>query len=98
MNTLEAPKQYAEKLTRFWAANKSAPYAKNWPLELRRHTNRHRSTRGFSWGWYEIHPLSLTVGHWGEDGDDLKGTDIASWNQQAAALVAELKATPETTK
>lgn len=58
-------------------------YAKNWKLEIKKYSNRHRDTWGHSWGWYEIWPLEITIGFWGEEKDDFAGFDITEWNRCA---------------
>lgn len=52
-------------------------------IEIQKRTNRHTSCMGYKWGWYEIFPLDITIGYWGdEDGkDDLKDFDIKQWNE-----------------
>ena len=83
MNQLKEPAEYLVKLEALRKVNR---YAKRWTLRLESHTNRHPECSGRSWGWYEIHPLGIEVGFWGSDKDDLKGVDIAAWNEEAERI------------
>ena len=65
---------------------KQNKYAQNWVMQIKRKTNRHVSTDGTSWGWYEVWPLEIIVGHWGGTQDDLRHCDIDVWNKRAAEL------------
>ena len=82
-NTLKPPAEYLPSLERLRSAN---PYAKRWTLHLERKTNRHPECSGHPWGWYEVSPIRAEVGFWGSDKDDLKGVDIAAWNEEAERL------------
>jgi len=76
MNLLN-PDNYVSRLEILRQRNK---YAKNWKLRLEKKTNRHPNCDGTPWGWYEIFPLGITVGHWSGNGkDDLAGIDINQW-------------------
>lgn len=79
-------KEPAEYLVKLEALRKVNRYAKRWTLRLESHTNRHPDCSGRSWGWYEIHPLGIEVGFWGSDKDDLRGVDIAAWNEEAERI------------
>lgn len=90
---LKRPAEYIDSLNRL---RERSPYASHWTLTLKRHTNRHPETNGGRWGWYEIHPLGVVVGHWSEYGrDDLVGIDIGIWNDEAARLSHPITADAE---
>ena len=82
---LQDPQEYMPALERLRERNK---YAKSWKLRVVKHTNRHPETDGGCWGWYEVHPLGIEVGHWGTNQDDLRGMDLSEWNQRAEAISA----------
>ena len=50
------------------------------PLRVVRKTNRHPESRGGSWGWYEVHPVGVTIGYWsdGDGTDDMRNIDAAA--------------------
>lgn len=87
------PQHYLESLQRKIQLHKEiyggkCEYTKNWRLELRKYRNRHPTTDGKSWGWYNIDPINFSAGFWEQDGrDDLKDVDIDLWN----AIARELK-------
>ena len=66
-------------------------YAKKWKLRLERKKNRHPTTNGYSWGWYEIFPIGQVVGYWNKETnkDDLRDVDISAWNIEAEQLSGE---------
>lgn len=82
MSDLKQPSEYMPALERLRKCNR---YAKNWTMRLETKTNKHPSLDGRPWGWYEIFPLGIMVGHWGA-GDDLKGVDIKAWNMEAERI------------
>jgi hypothetical protein len=82
-NTLKPPAEYLPFLE---SLRKTDRYAKHWSIELERHTNRHPDCSGKPWGWYEVHPNRVEVGIWGDCKDDLKGVDIAAWNEEARRI------------
>lgn len=84
---VKEPLVYFKKLKRLRERNK---YAKDWNLQLKRKTNRHTTTNGYLWGWYEIFPLDIEVGFWNNETgrDDLKDVDITEWNNEAKRLSA----------
>ena len=84
---LRDPEEYLERLKKLRERNK---YAKSWKLSLEKKTNRHTTTNGYLWGWYEIFPLGIEVGFWNNETgrDDLKDIDIAEWNNEAERLSA----------
>ena len=59
------------------------PTAKDATLKIEKRTNRHHSCDGSLWGWYEIYPLGIQVGTWGNI-NTLKESEIDSWNTEAA--------------
>lgn len=76
---LQEPEAYAERMAQWRSRNPGSRAA----LALERKSNCHPETDGRPWGWYELFPLRITVGHWGNQGDELKGVDIADWNRRA---------------
>lgn len=82
-HTLKKPDEYLDELTKLRKIN---PYANNWTLHLERHTNKHYDSYGRLWGWYEVHPLGITVGYWEAYRDDLLDVDIDSWNKEAQRI------------
>jgi hypothetical protein len=81
-NRLQEPEAYAEQMAQFRARNPGTRAV----LTLERKTNRHPETDGRPWGWYELFPLRISVGEWGNHGDDLRGVDLSDWNRRAKAL------------
>lgn len=84
-HSLAAPSDYLSDLKSLRERNK---YAKSWELRVERKTNRHTTTGGYCWGWYEVFPLGKEVGFWNNETnrDDLKGVDISAWNAEAKLL------------
>ena len=58
-HTLKAPVDYLQDLQKLREQNK---YAKAWKLRVESKTNRHTTSYGYSWGWYEVFPHG-TVRH-----------------------------------
>lgn len=82
---LDGLKAHIERHRAYWGGK--CEYTGKWRLELTKKTNRHPTTRGYRWGWYEISPLGIEVGFWEDGGkDDLKGVDINQWNALAREL------------
>ena len=81
--SLKQPSEYMPWLE---AARKTNRYARNWVLRLERHTNRHPECSGRPWGWWEVWPNGIEVGHWGSSGDGLKGVDVEAWNAEAKRI------------
>lgn len=84
MKHIDGPKFYTEKHHEW--------LAKNYPghgLYMARKTNRHLSSRGYGWGWYEIMPLGVTVGYWDDENqiDDVPADFRAKWNAEALAIM-----------
>lgn len=86
-HTLKAPEDYIKDLQKLREQNK---YAKAWKLRVESKTNRHTTTGGYSWGWYEVFPLGVTVGFWNNETkrDDLIDVDVPEWNAVAERLSA----------
>ena len=93
MSNLQPPEYYLEILRstikrhkEYWGTK--CDYTSSWRLSLEKKTNRHTTTRGNRWGWYEICPIGIEVGFWSDDNgrDDLKDIDIKSWNAKAKLL------------
>jgi hypothetical protein len=86
-HSLREPADYLKDLQKLRERNK---YAKAWKLRVERKTNRHTTTRGYLWGWYEVFPLGVEVGFWNNETnrDDLKEVDIWAWNAEAEGLSA----------
>ena len=84
MNELKQPSEYMDA----WRKSRDGK-PKNYPmpnLRVERKTNRHPDEYRNPWGWYEVFPLGITVGFWGAGKNDLRGVDIAEWNNRAKAL------------
>jgi hypothetical protein len=86
-HSLRAPSDYLPDLKNLRERNK---YAKSCKLRVERKTNRHTTTGGHCWGWYEVSPLGKEVGFWNNETrrDDLKDVDVAAWNAEAERLSA----------
>ena len=82
---MKQPEEYLPQMTRLRQRNK---YAKTWVMQIKRFTNRHPESSGGSWGWYEIWPLKIVIGHWNNQKNDLYGVDIEAWNLKAQKLTA----------
>jgi hypothetical protein len=79
-NTLQPPEYYMPLLN---ALREKNPLARRWKLRVEHHENRHPESNGHAWGWYEVHPLGITVGYWGSEGNSLLKADMLAWNTEA---------------
>ena len=85
------PKDYQEALIRHVGRHKAmyggeCAYTNNWRLRLDKWANKHPAIDGSLWGWYEISPIGLHVGHWSKTEDDLADVDINAWNDEAQKI------------
>ena len=84
MKHIDGPKFYMDK-HREWLAKSYPGHC----LYMARKTNRHTTTRGYNWGWYEIVPIGVTVGCWDEEtpSDDIPADFRTKWNEEALSLL-----------
>ena len=80
---LKEPSAYLGALE---ALRRKERHARSLNLRLERRTNAHCDCSGKPWGWYEIYPIGVDVGFWGDGRDDLGGVDISAWNREAERI------------
>ena len=88
MMSLKDPEEYLPLLLKI---RKEKPYAKDWNIYISKCTNRHTDCCGHAWGWYQIEPFKIEVGHWSQDMDDLSCVNIVEWNIKAINLSKGVK-------
>lgn len=71
--------QYLQHLKRY-------PHG-NFLLRIESKRNRHRTTNGEDWGWFEIAPLGIDTGnYWAGRQRDLTSEEVTDWNRKAEEI------------